>query len=299
VCTISFTYAQLNAANQQLIPPAGCSGSFGTPASGDWSKFTWRAGIEYDISGGSMAYATATSGFKSGGLNANLPGTPETYAPETALSYELGIKSKLLHDTALLNVALFYTDYSNLQVTQFFSTPNAPSQQITSNAAKAGIYGVEIEGEWRLTPIDKVSGFLNYLHARYTDYHNAIDTLNNHVVPDLDGNRLINAPDSSVRAEYAHTFGIGSDSTLTPSAAVYWQSVMYLREVNSPIDRVGAYSKVDANLTYQRGSNWTARAFVHNATNKLTREAALQALGAYFSDYAPPRTYGVQVSYKY
>src|SRR5262249_12287170 len=155
------------------------------PASGDWSKITWRGGIEYDISAGSMAYATATSGFKSGGLNANLPLTPQTYAPETAINYELGIKSKFFHGTALLYVAAFYTYYINLQVTQFFSTPNAPSQQITSNAAKAGIYGVEVEGEWRLTPNDKLSGFLNYLHARYTDYHNAIDTLTNRVVADL------------------------------------------------------------------------------------------------------------------
>ena len=87
---------------------------------------------------------------------------------------------------------------------------------------------------------------------------------------------------------------------MTPSAGVYWQSANYLRPLNLPIDYVGAYSKSELGLAWEDPAHhWTARAYVHNLEDKAVRNSALVALGYYFADYNPPRTYGVRLEYSY
>jgi outer membrane receptor protein involved in Fe transport len=43
------------------------------------------------------------------------------------------------------------------------------------------------------------------------------------------------------------------------------------------------------------------RLFVNNVTNELYRQNAtyLGAMGAYYGNYAPPRTFGASISYRY
>jgi iron complex outermembrane receptor protein len=296
-CPLSFTYAELNAANAQTIPPAGCSGSFGAANKGHFTKVTWRAGVEYDLGPASLAYATVSTGFKAGGLNANSPGYPTTFAPENTRNYEAGLKIKMLGGRARLNAAVFLTDYSNLQITQFFGVP---AKQVITNAGQARIYGIELEPQINITENDVISGFINYLHARFTRYDNAIDSLTNAVIPSLAGDRLVGAPDWSFRAEYKHIFELNGGGSITPSAGVYYQSKIYMRETNSPIDLVPAYAKVDLNITYTDPSDkWTVQGYVFNLTNKITANGSLQALGNYFVDYDPPRRFGLRVGYKF
>lgn len=296
-CPVTFTYAQLLDAALLDTTPPGCAGNSSVPNAGSWSKVTWRAGVEYDLSPGTMAYANASTGFKSGGLNGLVTGLPPSFAPETTANYEAGLKTRI-GGRARINTAAFYTVYKDLQVVQFVGSPVA--RQTTTNAGRAEIYGIEIEGEVQLTDNDVISGFANYLHARYDRYQNAVDPFPAaHIVPSLKGNSLANAPDWSFRAEYKHIFNLANGGTLTPNASVYWQSRSYLREFNLPIDRVGAYSLVDLNLTYADPTGrWMAQAYVHNAGDKLYRNGA-SVIGRYFSDYDEPRRYGVRISFEY
>lgn len=77
------------------------------------------ARIQYDINPAAMIYASYGRGFKSGGFNgtetsgdaANVP-----FVPEYVTAYEVGLKSEWLEDSLLANVAVFRSDYSDLQV---------------------------------------------------------------------------------------------------------------------------------------------------------------------------------------
>jgi iron complex outermembrane receptor protein len=100
--------------------------------------------------------------------------------------------------------------------------------------------------------------------------------------------------------EYAHEFSLANGASLRPKVSTYWQSKSYLRDLNLPIDAVDAYSKTNFNLTYEAsGGRWSAEAFVHNIEDRRVRNYALTALGRYFSDYHPPRTYGIRISYRH
>jgi len=278
----------------QSLP--GCFSAAQAAAKGTWSSVTWKAGVDYDLSDRTMIFASATSGFKSGGLN---QGVPEalTFRPEKVRNYEVGLKTHMLGNALSLNADLFYADYRDLQVTQIPPTLTSP---ITDNAARAAIYGLEVEAQLKPTRADTLSGFITLMKATYKDYPNAVDQQFGVIQPNLSGNYLPHAPRLSGRFEYAHEFSFADGASLTPSASVYYQSKTYLREFNFPVDRVGGYAKVDLRLAYENSSrNWTAEAFVYNLSNTLVRSNGFTSLTRYESGYDPPRTYGVRLSYRY
>jgi iron complex outermembrane receptor protein len=171
---------------------------------------------------------------------------------------------------------------------------------ITDNAAKAKIYGAEIEWQWQLTAKDRLGGFFDYLHADYDDYRGAVDQQTGIVFPNLSGNTLPNAPRYSARLSYAHEFDLGTNGSLTPSGAIYYQSHSYLREFDLPIDTVRSYTKSNLNLTYSDSTNhWKVEAYVDNVEDRVIRNGGITAVGLYLSDYDAPRTYGVRIGYKY
>jgi len=268
--------------------------------SGDWSNVNWKAGAEYDLSEHTSTYFTVTTGFKSGGLNlgSGVAAGEFSFLPEKVTNYEFGAKNRFFDNRISLNAALFYEDYKDLQVTQLAVT-GGQLGDVTQNAAQAKIKGVELEGQWLATANDRIGGFFNYLSARYTDYKNAVDQLTGDIVPDLSGNYLPHSPKFSARLQYTHDYMLTNGATLTPLAAVYWQTTSFLREFNLPIDRVPAYTKTNLSLTYQDATrHWKGAAYVDNLEDKDVRNSGVVFFG-YLSDYNPPRTFGMRLTYEY
>ena len=172
---------------------------------------------------------------------------------------------------------------------------------MVQNAGTSHIYGVEFESEWKATPADYISAFLTYLHARYTVFNNGVDPQNPSVdIPSLAGNQLPNAPDESIRLEYRHDFPLWNGGALSPLVASYWQSTSYSDAVNTPIYKIGGYSKTDFQLTYSDPSeHWKVQGYVQNIENHAVRNADFEIFGGVYSDFNPPRTYGIRASYKY
>lgn len=130
-------------------------------------KPTFRAAIDHDFSANVLGYLSFNTGFKSGGYNVLAPAAPP-YEPETLKAYEAGLKTELFDRTVRLNLAAFYYDYSNLQVTQVVN-----NQQVVFNGAKAELYGLDVDFEARLTRELRLSGGLEALHAEFKSFPNA------------------------------------------------------------------------------------------------------------------------------
>jgi iron complex outermembrane recepter protein len=271
-----------------------CISTYNSNLSATFPDTTWRVGLNYSITNDMSAYATVTTGFKSGGFNAGIPSQP-TYAPEKVTNYEIGLKGRTMENRLSFSSDIYFMNYRDIQVYQIVGV-NA----LTTNAAGAHIYGTENEAHWRVTHADRLDGFFTWTHGTYSRYLDAVDQITNIVYPDISGNSLPHTPRFSARLQYAHDFTLPNSSTLTPSAASYWQSGNYLRGLNLPIDYVGAYSKSQLGLAWvDPSAHWTVRAYVNNLEDHAIRTSALAALGYYFADYAPPRTYGVRLEYTY
>jgi len=271
-------------------------------ASGSWSSTTWKAALDADLSENTLAYVSVSTGFKSGGVQPGLPPPlPATYSPEHVTNYEVGTKSRLLDNTLSVRAALFYEDYSDLQVFQLVAVPQIGPQLVTTNAAKARIYGAEFEADWRLSVRDMLQGFVDYLHATYTQYDNAYDARTNQIIPSLTGSYLPNAPKGSLRLQYSHRFDLSGGWTLTPLVGVFWQSTTYLQANNIDYYRQRAYTKSNANLTFaDPADHWKLIAYVENIENKPIRTTAWSdGSGLVYSDFDAPRTFGLRLAYHY
>jgi iron complex outermembrane receptor protein len=135
-----------------------------------FSKATGRVALDYQLNRNQLLYATASTGFRSGGFNSGqvLEGV-RTFRPEEVTALELGSKNRFLDNTFQLNLALFNNDYKDLQEQRQVPVGNTTVSTIF-NAAKARARGFEAELEWRLSRVSTVGGTLALLDAKYQSF---------------------------------------------------------------------------------------------------------------------------------
>lgn len=121
---------------------------------------TFLAAARYHISPTQMAYLRVASGFRPGGSNGVLPNTPATYGPDKTVNYELGYKASYLHRRLELESALFYIDWSNIQL----EVLNQYDEGYTVNGDKAKSEGAQFSGQYLIG-----DGFSANANLTYTD----------------------------------------------------------------------------------------------------------------------------------
>ncbi len=122
----------------------------------DWNPM---ASISYSFDGGGRvdggsAYFTIATGFLSGGLSENVDfdGNIPEFDPEEVINYELGMKIDALDETLRINAAIFYTEYSDRQLTNVVLNPSTGNiAASTVNADESSIAGIELETTWLAT----------------------------------------------------------------------------------------------------------------------------------------------------
>lgn len=129
--------------------------------------FTPKFTVTWEVTEEITLFATYTQGFKSGGFAAAVFSDDNlTFEPERANAYEIGIKSKLFGGSLILNGAIYYTQYQDLQVRNFDGT-----QIFVTNAADATTQGLEFDFFW-LPPVPYLSigGSAGLVDATYDEY---------------------------------------------------------------------------------------------------------------------------------
>ena len=163
-----------------------------------YNNFSPAVTLSYEASDKVNLYGRFAQGFKSGGFNGETnvffdPKAPagcplgltelcEPYRPEKVDSYELGIKTKMLDNRLILNVAAFYDRHKDIQLSIFTAAGAASS--VVRNAASARIQGLEVEAIARPTDALTINASLATLSAKYLSYTDAgADVSNNRAFP--------------------------------------------------------------------------------------------------------------------
>ncbi|MFT7559119.1 MAG: iron complex outermembrane receptor protein [Flavobacteriales bacterium] len=156
------------------------------------SAFTPLVNVEYTINDDMMAYATFTTGFKAGGFDprSNSVGNFATdhasvdieeieeieenpnlrfeFEEETAQAFELGFKSSLADGQGELNVALYRTNYKDLQISQFDGAVGFN----VGNAKETSVQGIEVDGRWLIDDGLTARYGVALLDFNYDDFKN-------------------------------------------------------------------------------------------------------------------------------
>ncbi|MEM8936157.1 MAG: TonB-dependent receptor [Pseudomonadota bacterium] len=117
----------------------------------DFDFITPRFTVDYDLTDDLLAYASVARGAKAGGLNntTSASASAQVFDTETNWTYEIGAKGAV-GDTFNFDLALFYTDWRDLQISTFVS--DAMVAVINNVDGGASVYGGEVQFSW--TPTD-------------------------------------------------------------------------------------------------------------------------------------------------
>ena len=127
------------------------------------SKFNPAFTANYKWTDDVSTYLRVATGYKAGGSaeSVDVGQFGNTFDPEDVTLYEVGLKSYLLDRKLRLNLAVFDSEYEDMQL--FFNTnPADLSVLVATNAGKASVKGVELETLWQ--PIEQLRLTFDYTY---------------------------------------------------------------------------------------------------------------------------------------
>jgi iron complex outermembrane receptor protein len=192
-------------------------------------EWTPMVNLAYRWNDGLMTYISYSKGFKGGGFTqrifppeASLP----DFGPEFVKSYEGGFKFNGLDDRLQLNGAVFFTDYTDIQLLVADPTRVGP---FVTNAGDAEIKGFELE--LLLAPAEGwlISGSVGYLDPKRTKVGTGVQGLTKQ-------SRFENISDWNANAQILKNIDMDNMGTLTPRVEWSYRSSYGTNSNNVPYD---------------------------------------------------------------
>lgn len=237
----------------------------------------WRLTADYALNDDVLLYASASTGYKSGGVNPRpfFNVQLETFQPEELTAYEIGFKSTLLDSAMRLNGAVFFNDYQSIQLTlnecavpAFINASGigAPCA-LPANVGNADIKGVELELEYYFTDEFFVDASWSKLDFEYTD----LDPVA------LAGNTGIDKFDMITPYTPETQWSIGLQGSMnTPVGPLHarldatYQGDIYTNPTNGPLNKIDAYTLTNFRTWWESpDSDWEIAFEVQNLSDKL------------------------------
>lgn len=232
-----------------------------------------------------MAFASIASGYKgqaydvASGFNQRRADNP--VRDETSMSYEAGLKGRLLDYRLSFALTGFWTDYNDFQAQSARADQNTGAVFVElNNVGKLRTKGIEFEGSYEISDSLNVFGSAAYTDAKIRSFDAAqcypgqtaaegctFDAELNRGVQNLAGSRLSNSPKFkyTVGASYETPLG---DSPLSFFANVNynWQDEVVFNLFGDPATRQGSYGIFNGSigLKESENENWKVTAFVNN-----------------------------------
>jgi iron complex outermembrane receptor protein len=237
----------------------------------DDSKTTWFGNVNWHVTDEVMLFATASTGYKSGGFNSQGSGRQalgeegRIFDPEEVTNYELGVKSTLLSGTMTANATLYRMDIDDFQDRLFDGL-----SFIVLNAGELRQQGVEADINWApIEPLRIVAG-VGYLDSEYLDFDPA-PALPGGEFQDLTGERRTFSPEwqTSLSADWTQAFANGMEWFVGGSWSWIDEQNVGASSNNDPQSEQDSYSIVNARVGLRSASgNWDVTLFGNNLTDE-------------------------------
>ncbi len=278
-----------------------------------FSRVTWKASAEFDVTPTSLLYATAESGYRAGGLQ--LTESKTVYKPEFITAYTIGSKNRFLNNRLQVNLEAFWWKYRDQQITYFTVDTSGTLISSNENAGRSTIKGADIDVVAKPFSGTTLTGKVQYLDAKYNDLHLFTapprdnfgcpftftgGTAGGAPVKDFNcsGNPLLFSPKWTVNLGAEQVVPLGSTLELVANVNTAWRDTQWGAFEYLDFERIPAYWTTDAALTVRAPDGGLAlTGYIRNIENKR-RNLAPQAspLGMAVGHYSAPQTYGLRLS---
>ncbi|WND03414.1 TonB-dependent receptor [Temperatibacter marinus] len=268
------------------------------PNEGGINDTVFKLNVSYDVSDDVLFYGTVAEGFRRGGIN-NIKDpldSERTYGPDRVTNYEFGWHAKLLDNKWVFNGAVFYVDWTDIQIDA--KSVNT-AENITINAGKASSKGMELEGKYALSQAWTVGASYTYTDAQIEE------TIMDAGV--IEGNKLPGVPEHQWSAYFDFSTDYDGGTIFANG------SLFYRGKAKALVNKIAMFNNTDqftmddyvlANVAagYNK-DNWNVRVYVNNLFNKFAitggRGARRYGDQGQFFYVVSPRTAGVSFGYDF
>ena len=281
--------------------------AWGTAANFDktvnFKNFSPKASLDYQFTPDIMGYLSFSRGFKSGGYNirANTTAVPrsgEPFQDEQVDSYEIGSKMSFLDQRMFLNLAYFYNQYEDIQLSVFtsYTLPNGSQSFFGdfTNAGKGTVQGVEVEYQFLPTEHWLISGNLAWLDAEYDEFISGGVNI-------ADSQYFTNAPEFSGALNAEWRTALDNGGNLSARVTYAYQSEVWPTTDLSPAIKQDGYGLVNAGVIWNVNDAWTLSLQGTNLADEEYRTTGynIAAYGVLTGFYGPPRQYSLMARYDF
>jgi len=264
----------------------------------DWSEFTPKVGVRYQVNDDAMVYATFSQGYRSGGFNGRVDSDDaarQPYDPETVDNYELGFKSEWMGRRLRFNGAIFQMDYKDKQEELQLPSEGATGQKtVVVNAADATIQGIELEFQAFISEGLSLRGNIGYLDTEY-DKFSYVSTTG---PVDLSGLNFRRAPDLNATLDATYEWEVGG-GTAWVRGAYHFLGEHFIDVSNAPELENDDQHLVDVSINY--ASNGVQLSlYGRNITDEDGYAHGFDVSGLWaYAIPRSPRTWGLEVIYNF
>ena len=281
----------------------------GSVLESSWDDISPRLTIDYEIAQNQKVYFTYSEAFKSGLIVQPVTTATLNFVnvvdPEKLRSYEIGYKGDLSR-TFRANIAAYYYDYKNVQVTGQGVLPSGAIFSFLQNAAKEEIYGIDADFTYAPSPDLTMGLAVAWVHGRYKEFKAASVQIprsdgkgNMSATLDVSGGELIRTPEFT--AGYNMSWTVPNDvfnGKLRLSGNVLYSSGWFF-DVNERVS-TGDYVDINARIAWTSpDDHYTFALWGSNLANSHRLQSVSESGGADRASLVRPISYGAEVRFKF
>ena len=287
-----------------IIVDGGAAVPF-TQFENEWKEWGWRGILDYKLSDSTMLYASVSRSFQGGGYNGGsftLAEVGEGFDPEFLLAYEVGTKLSFAGGRLTANMAAFYYDYTDPQV---FTLDGGQAGGVSAgfvstivNADSATVKGFELEIVAHPTDSLTINAGIGLLDTAYGEL--VLPGPNNTIISGK-GNDLIGAPEVDLSFGFTQAFPV-SYGEYSLSADYNYRSRRYFDITQRDVMSGGGYGLINGRFAFTARNGLQVGLWGKNLADEeyVTFKADLSTFGGFIENfYDAPRTYGVDVTYRF
>ena len=190
-----------------------------------------------------------------------LEDTLRLYELDEIKNYELGWKATLADGRVRLNGAVYYMDWSDMQLTRF--DPGESLLGLTANTVDSEITGIEADGDWLVNDNWTISAAASWNEAELSDdYSRSVGS-----VPDApDGTDLPFTPDFKATVSTRFTFQMFGMNSYVRGVYSYTDE-SYNDLFVAAREKQDSYGILNAGIGIE-GDTWTAELYGNNLTDE-------------------------------
>ncbi|WNC73630.1 TonB-dependent receptor [Thalassotalea psychrophila] len=265
-----------------------------------------EAMFQWDANDDTMFYAKAGTSAKSGGFAASLqivdPDVLE-YDDEEAFGLEAGVKGSFSENMGDYTIALFRTEYDDLQV----NTYDEAGQSTIQNAATSISQGLEAEVRFMMNDYIMVGGSFAYLSAEYDEFttgpcneQETIASGGTCTSSDKSGETMPYAPELSAKVYADIVYPMFDSLDFTAGVSLQYSDEFY---TEGSLDEMGlqeSFHKINARIGVKSTDDvWDVQLIGKNLNDEMTLGSYQFFAGQRIATYANPMTVNLQATYRF